>query len=87
MKDTKIQLQESVSREMTKRGFSSKSAEGSIDSATPAAALQRKKLADLKIDHNFVPSKSPAKKSSQGGSSKPKMKRPLRKAPPSSPQP
>ena len=45
-------VQDSVSKEMSKRGFSSKSAEWS----------RSKKFSDLKIDINFVPLKNQTRK-------------------------
>lgn len=65
-----------ISREMTKRGFStSKSADsrtgdecdlpevGSLSLSPPQVYGQRKKLNDLKIDNNFVPTKNKMRKS------------------------
>jgi len=57
--------QDSVSKEMSKRGFSSKSAEWS----------RSKKFSELKIDVNFVPLKNQMRKSHEpaGGAKKPRQ--------------
>merc|ERR1712137_1522090 len=63
--DNVANIPDSVSKEMSKRGFSSKSAEWS----------RSKKFSELKIDVNFVPLKNQMRKSHEpaGGAKKPRQ--------------